>query len=1281
VLGAASVVATSSVLTVADAAILTGLVNFDALNSSYSINDTAAAIVAAAANPSVLGAASVVATSSVLTVADAAILTGLVNFDALNSSYSINDTAAAIVAAAANPSVLGAANVVATSSVLTVANAATLTGLANYDALNSSYSINDTAAAIVAAAANPSVTGAASVVAMGGTGISVADVVMLTGLVNYDALNSSYSVSDTAAAIVAAAANPSVMGAANVVATGVLTVADAAILTGLANYDALNSSYSINDTAASIVAGAANTSVLNAVSVVASSSVLTVADAAILAGLANYDALNSSYSINDTAAAIVAAAATPSVMGAANVVSTTGAGISVADVTTLTWLANYDALNSTYDISDTAAAIVAAAGSIEVMSAVTVVAMGGIGIAVADAAALTGMLNFDAVNSTYEISDTAAAIVAAAANAEVTGAARIVSTSGAGITVADVAILMGLMNFDALNSAYDINDTAAAIVATVDASVMSAANVVAFGGAAITVADAATLTGLLNYDVINSSYDISDTAASIVVAAANASVMHATNVIAIGGTGIGVADAATLTGLVTFDAVNSSYAIWDSAAAIAVAAANPSVMGAASVLATGGSAISVAGATALTGLVHFDVVNSSYSISDTAAAIVAAAATASVTGATKVVSTTGAGILVGDVNTLTALANFDAVNSTYDIGDIAGAIVAAAATASVMNATNVVATGGVLTVAGAATLTGLANFDAIHSSYGISDTAAAIVGAAANASVLGAANVVATSGSISVADAAKLTGLVHFDVVNSNYGISDTAAAIVAAAANASVMDAANIVATGGAGVSVTDAATLTGLARFDAVNSSYGISDTASAIVAAAIGGEVLGAAYVVATSGVLAVADAATLTGLANFNAVSSFYEINDTAAAIVAAAANASVMDAFNVVSTNGAGISVADVTTLTGLANYDALYSIYDISDTAAAIVAAAGGPQVTGAWNVVATNGALAVADAAILTGLANFDAVNSIYDIGDTAAAIVAAAANASVMDATNVVAMGGAALTVADAGTLTGMWSFDAANSIYGIHDTTAAISGALPAVIAGAGMVSLSDNNPNVISSTTIGSFHFVSGSTAGDTINSLYTTAGTDYITGGEGADTINVSSGGDRIDLGETVQATDTVVVAAATSTSAVGETADIYNFSLANDVLDLPSGVIAGNTAGTDGVDTGVIMSHSITNGMISFDNSNAFAGALIIDTTNLANVVGYLEANIANGDTAAFYVDCNNNGTYTDAVDVLEVFQGANGSPGGDIMITIYDTSGTATALGNNYAANTMKIV
>ena len=176
------------------------------------------------------------------------------------------------------------------------------------------------------------------------------------------------------------------------------------------------------------------------------------------------------------------------------------------------------------------------------------------------------------------------------------------------------------------------------------------------------------------------------------------------------------------------------------------------------------------------------------------------------------------------------------------------------------------------------------------------------------------------------------------------------------------------------------------------------------------------------------------------------------------------------------------------------------------------------------------------------------------------------------------------------------------------------------------GANLENLTLSGTQAINGIGNGLNNIINGNTAA---NALFGDAGTDSLTGGNGRDTLVGGIGKDMIYLAETVAVTDTVKIA--TGDSAASGYDVVANFALGKgitntsaDKLDLVTTTIAANTVAVNGVDKGIIKSHSISNGLISFDDVDSFAANLVLSAINLTDVLGYLQNNINSGNTVAF---------------------------------------------------------
>jgi hypothetical protein len=157
------------------------------------------------------------------------------------------------------------------------------------------------------------------------------------------------------------------------------------------------------------------------------------------------------------------------------------------------------------------------------------------------------------------------------------------------------------------------------------------------------------------------------------------------------------------------------------------------------------------------------------------------------------------------------------------------------------------------------------------------------------------------------------------------------------------------------------------------------------------------------------------------------------------------------------------------------------------------------------------------------------------------------------------------------------------------------------------------------------------------------------GNDYLVGNNGADTLSGGSGSDILvggagaDILTGGAGADTFIVNTSNSPSTIAGSANagtitgydvIKDFDVGLDTLDLQGTVATvANTSGIDGTDStltiagATIKSHSITNGIVTFDDAAVFSAPLSLTTTSgVAAVVQYLKANDLGGanDVVAF---------------------------------------------------------
>ena len=201
---------------------------------------------------------------------------------------------------------------------------------------------------------------------------------------------------------------------------------------------------------------------------------------------------------------------------------------------------------------------------------------------------------------------------------------------------------------------------------------------------------------------------------------------------------------------------------------------------------------------------------------------------------------------------------------------------------------------------------------------------------------------------------------------------------------------------------------------------------------------------------------------------------------------------------------------------------------------------------------------------------------------------------------------------------------------------------------------------------------------GGTVNTTTHVIEAGLGNDTIVAKNAFVTITGGKGADVIDITDTGASRDTIVIAAGDSVVGAHDKITGYatNATTANsDVLDLAGTGVQGNVAAADGVDSGVVKSHTITGGIIQFGSNNAFdaGSALKINASNLTDVLSYLKLNVTTaGNTVAFAYDSDNNG----AADASIVFQAAADQANATVVelvgltgLASIDTTGGANVL------------
>jgi len=173
----------------------------------------------------------------------------------------------------------------------------------------------------------------------------------------------------------------------------------------------------------------------------------------------------------------------------------------------------------------------------------------------------------------------------------------------------------------------------------------------------------------------------------------------------------------------------------------------------------------------------------------------------------------------------------------------------------------------------------------------------------------------------------------------------------------------------------------------------------------------------------------------------------------------------------------------------------------------------------------------------------------------------------------------------------------------------------------------------------------------------------------ITGGAGKDSITkVGTNGD-VATGVALY-----VMAAGDSSTTEWDTItgfDMATASLFSDGLDFEgTGAVS---AFSSSIDFGVITSHSITGGIATFDTAATFASAKVISASNLADVVGYLNANVAANGTVGFAYDSDASGS----ADATFVFHKGSASSVANDLVLLVGITGADELISTNSSTST----
>ena len=1012
------------------------------------------------------------------------------------------------------------------------------------------------------------------------TNASIADCATIAALGVASAFVDYVNLSDTAANLATDAATNTGAGTYIPLATGNVTVSDAASITQLTAIDAALGTGTllytdITDIAADLVTNT-GTYVTGSVNV-------TVSDAATIAQLTTIDGFTTgtltAATLSDSATNLNADAATNSGAGTylTNATDVTISGVvSIANVTLIDAAT---AATLTYTLSDTYQNVLSNDGGYNAGAAIVYI---------------TGTINAAEVN----------ALVSAQPEIYITAAitdtsANLQSMSNAGmstITVSDtvtaaVASLIQATTTGTVTAT--VSDTAANLVDNISSSILAT-----YQDYTVTVSDAATIAQLTTITgVIKSGNTI--TVADITDEAANLAADAATNTNA--GTyiptatgNVTVSDAASIAQLTGIDAVVTGTLVYTD---ITDTATN--LVADAGTYVTAGTNVTVSDAISIADLDTIHGYNTTgglvYSISDTYANITATLGLSYVGSATDVA--------VSDTSITAANANV--------IDALTDGVVTATVADTIANLITLTGTGNAyaVTVSDAATIADLALVDAATTGTiacpSVTDTAVNLAADAATND--GAGTYVTGATTVTITDQVTIAQLTAID----------TASGAATLVYTHIVDSAANLAAAGSAtyetatAVTVTDAATLAQLATIDGYTTVAivysDITDTAANLVANA-GGYVNGSVNVT-VSDAAAIADLTTIAALTTGTFV--YGEVADTSANLLANAGGYVTGD--HAVTVTDAEITAADAVSLAALTTGVVSASVTDTAANLAAIT------ETNNAFLITVSD---ATIDAATANAIYAKTAMGVVATVTDTAA-------NLATLLGTNVYT-----ISVTDPATIAELTTITAATSgqvaYTAISDT---IANLLDDLDGGSFVVNSVD--VNVTDAASITELDTVFGNTAGTfTYGTVMDTAADLTVNSGSyvsGSHTVTVTD--DQITTSDantiaalTTGAVTATIVDTAANLSVLTETGNNYsitvtdsaNIALITSLQAATTGSVTFNSV-TDTASNIVGYSGNLPNSLII----NVVGTATISQLHDLEGMIGEGTLNVAISDTAA----------------------------------------------------------
>ncbi len=874
-------------VTAAQAASLATEPGFSTAGHHITIADTAVNLVSLTPGVAALASAEVMTGSATVSVATAAALVAAPGFSiAAGATLTVSDTLGALLASPAPVAAVAGALVLNGNATASAAQLAGFAALPHASLAGHVLNVVDSAAALLGLPL-AAVSDAASTALSADATVSVAAFTALRILPGFSAGGHVLTIADSAVNLAGLSGSLAQAGGFSLSASAQVSAARLVELAALPGFSLAGHTLAVLDSAANLLALTPAALALAASTVLSADATLNAAQAAALAAEPGFSLGGHHLTISDTAANLVAEPAALSALASAEVLATS-ATVSAATATALVAEPGFTvAAGATLTVSDTLGALLALPALASGLAGALVLS-GNATASAAQLASFAAQPHASLGGHTVGVVDTAVNLLGLP-GAALADAASASLSADATVSVAQAAALAALPGFSAAGHAITVTDTAANLLALSGPALALATSVILSADATVSAAQAATLMAEPGFTPGAHHLTIADTAANL-LALPSATQLAAGGLALSGSQAVSAAQLTQLAALgIKFSEAGFTLSCVDTAANLVALAPGAVALAGTEILSVPAT-VSAGVAAMLAALPHFSLApGATLTVQDSVPNLLALGAGAPAAAVVELAPGSAVTVTAAQAHALAAIPQFVVGTASITVTDTVAALSAAAtadwhnvatATHVIDTAANLAASAGTTLVqsASAVTLSGNAQVNAAsaaqiasipHFAVGsyqlnVADTAAAIASHAAAILAVATGAVVTDSGPVSAATADQLAtissaGLLSFQGGNQLI-VQDSFAALTAPANTAGLALAARL-----------------------------GVADTAANLVAAA--GHDWGAlnpVYTLTQGGIISAAQATSLASLgSHFSAAGYALHVTDGAAAVAAAA----------------------------------------------------------------------------------------------------------------------------------------------------------------------------------------------------------------------------------------------------------------------------------------------------------------------------------------------------------------------------------------------------------